>query len=416
MIFVAWTIKDVRLFRALTLRSEAFNSVIALRLSTYCYAKYFGIPVVGLWDVPIVASLTFWRKPSAVIAIDSKFYADLGITNRYVESAFCEYLRKLGKSLNGSDEVVFLTGTSRLNEQAIQYHFRLNKVIYWEAGINGTIYMSEKGVNANADFRELSHGDKSRYSALFAETCSIEYQSKLIDAPVVEIFCKLVDGLYLVAARYILCNKEVDEILDFDFKMLKNRSKSDDYDKSSDYFLYIDQVEQDTNYTHFGCAAAEVIGYIDFLMADDNVPNNISLLRRAHPRQRLTRVSRQLKNHFSHRYFDDSGSNLAESIAKSKFVITVNSTAGVEALLLGKPVLVLGESYYDQLYGVLSLEDSIQVASGRLTLDADKIKDEVSAFLANNFIPIDFRSGKFFVVEGFDDFLARIDDSEVSLL
>lgn len=416
MIFVAWTIKDVRLFRALSLSSETFSSVIALRLSTYCYAKYFGIPVIGLWEVPIVASLTFWRKSSAAITIDSQFYSGLGITNRYVESAFCEYLRKLDKCLKGSNDVVFLTGTSRLNEQAIRYHFRLNRIIYWEAGINGSIYMSEKGVNADADFRNLLPGDKSRYSALFTENCSVDPQRKITDAPIAELFFKLIDGLYLVAARYILCNKEVDEILNFDFKILKNRSKSDDYDKSSDYFLYIDQVEQDTNYTHFGCAAAEVIGYIDFLMADDDVPNNISLLRRAHPRQRLTRVSRQLKHHFSHRYFDDSGSNLAESIAKSKFVITVNSTAGVEALLLGKPVLVLGESYYDQLYGVLSLEDSIQVASGRLTLDADKIKDEVSAFLGNNFIPIDFRSGKFFVVEGFDQFLASMDDSAVTLV
>ena len=75
---------------------------------------------------------------------------------------------------------------------------------------------------------------------------------------------------------------------------------------------------------------------------------------------------------------------------------------------------MLGESYFDQLYGVLSLEDSVQVTTGRLILDADKIKDEVSAFLENNFIPIDFRAGKFFLVEGFDQFLTGINDAAVS--
>ena len=219
-----------------------------------------------------------------------------------------------------------------------------------------------------------------------------------------------------MAARYILFNKEVDEILDFKFKVLRDRSKSDYFNNDSDYFLYIDQVEQDTNYTHFGCSAGEVTDTIGLLMAADEVPDSVCVVRRAHPRQAVTRVSQRLKHHFSDRYFEDSGSNLAESISKSKLIITVNSTAGVEALLLGKPVLVLGESYFDQLYGVLSHEESIQFLSGRLILTADKIKREMSAFLVNNFIPIDFRSGSFFVVEGFDEFLARIDDCPVSLL
>lgn len=414
MIFVAWTIQDVKLFRALTSRSATSRTVIALRLSSYCYAKYFGIPVVGLWEVPIFASLNFWRKSSGTIEIDRKFYSGLGITNRYLKWAFCLYLRKLNKALNGRNDVVFLTGTSRLSEQAIQHHFKPNKIIYWEAGINGTIYMSEKGVNADAEFRYLLPGEKSRYSKLFAETCSVDRQRQISDVPIAELAFKLIDGLYLLAARYIFCNKEIDEFLDFKFKTVRGTSESCDSNNDSDYFLYIDQVEQDTNYTHFGCSAGEVADRLSLLMKSVVVADNVCVVRRAHPRQAVTKVSQQLKHRFLDRYFDHSGSNLAESIMKSKLVITVNSTAGIEALLLGKPVLVLGQCYFDQLYGVLSLEDSIKFASGRLILDAQKIKDEVSTFLVNNFIPVDFRSGKFFVIEGFDEFLANINDSVMS--
>ena len=141
MIFVAWTIKDVKLFRALSSSSETFDTVIALRLSTYCYAKYFGIPVTGLWAIPILTSMTFWRESTNEINIDRKFYLGLGITDRYFKSAFIKYLSKLDKSFRERKDVVFLTGTSRLSEQAVQYHFRQNRIIYWEAGIKGTIYM-----------------------------------------------------------------------------------------------------------------------------------------------------------------------------------------------------------------------------------------------------------------------------------
>lgn len=409
MIFVAWTIKDVKLFRALSSSSETFDTVIALRLSTYCYAKYFGIPVTGLWAIPILTSMTFWRESTNEINIDRKFYLGLGITDRYFKSAFIKYLSKLDKSFRERKDVVFLTGTSRLSEQAVQYHFRQNRIIYWEAGIKGTIYMSGKGVNADAEFRNLSHEDKSRYSSLFLETCTIDKQRKILDASIAELLFKLIDGLYLLATRYIFCNKEVDEFINFNFKTLKVRSKSDYFNNDSDYFLYIDQVEQDPNYTHFGCCAGEVVNQISLLMETNVVSDDVFLLRRAHPRQSVTKVSEQLKYRFSDKYLDQSDSNLAESIMKSKLTITVNSTAGVEALLLGKPVLILGASYFDQLYGVLSLEQSIEIASGRLILDADKIKDQVLAFLANNFIPIDFRSGKFFEVEGFNEFISRID-------
>lgn len=411
MIFVAWTIKDVKLFRALTLRSNRNSTVIVLRLSAYFYAKYFGLQTVSLWQVPVISTLMLWFKPPHKFIIDSRFYDGLGISNRYLAVAFSQYLRELRRSLRECDDVVFLTGTSRLNEQAIQYHFRSNAVIYWEAGINGTIYMSEKGVNANADFRELSHGQKSKYSALFAKTCRLDTESKLADVPNTELFFKVIDGLYLLFARYILFNKEIDEILNFGINFKRERTESVDINKSSDYFLYIDQVEQDTNYTHFGCNTNKVTAYIRSLMENYLSREEFCLVRRAHPRQFVTKVAKQLKSNFPSNYYDDSASDLTDSIIKAKLVITVNSTAGVESLLLGKPILVLGESYFDQLYGVLSLEESIQLASDQLILDVDKIKNEVSEFLEYNFIPIDFRSGEFFLVEGFDEFLDRTDGS-----
>jgi hypothetical protein len=409
MIFAAWTIKDAKLFRALSIRSETLNSVIALRLSVYLYCKYLGIPVIGLWAIPFLTSLTFWRKLHPEIEIDPRFYLESGITSRYLETAFCRYIRKLNKCLIGRSDVVFLTGTSRLSEQAIRHYFTSSKVIYWEAGIKGTIYMSKKGVNADAEFRNLSNGKKSVYSRLFSEVCIIDYQSRVSDAPIFEFFSKLVEGIYLLGVRYIFRNREVDELLNFKIEVFGDRPVSRIPKKDSVYYLYIDQVEQDTNYTHFGCSAEEVADRLNLLMATDLGLDNVCLVRRAHPRQAITRVSQLLKSRFLDRYFDYTESSLNESIMKSRLVITVNSTAAIEALLLGKPTLVLGSSYFDHLYGVLSLEESVEFVAGRLTLDDGKIKSEVSKFLESNFIPIDFRGGSFFVVNGFDDFVSRID-------
>lgn len=410
LLFIAWTISDVKLLRALTFHSNKKVTIIALRLSSFCYAKYCKFSVVGLWHVPFLASFLFWRKTPSGFNIDKKFYLGLSIKDRYFESAFKLYRQVLGARFPNYESIVFLTGTSRLSEQAIQSHFSSSKIIYWEAGIAGTIYMSEKGVNADADFRDLPDGEHSYFAQLFSQTCQVDEQEKIPKKGVIDFIFKVFDGLYLVFLRYLLGNKEVDEILDINWNIFSGKKQAVELDFSLNYNLFVDQVEQDTNFTHFGNNPVETVRYLNLLMEKSGLNETSLLVRRGHPRQLVTLVSKILKNCSSTNYIDDSGSNLTQSLINANLIITVNSTVGVEALLLGKPVVLLGASYYDKLYGVLSPEEGIRFSSGLLDLDSEKIIMEVSRFLDNCFIPIDYRRGKFRGIHGFDDFLAKLDN------
>ena len=309
---------------------------------------------------------------------------------------------------------VFLTGTSRLSEQAIGSYFDQNEIIYWEAGINGTIYMSKNGVNADADFRFLAEGDRSQFSKLFSQTCRVDQFEKITKIPVLELFFKVIDGLYLVVLRYLFFNKEVDEILGLNLAMFRFYKKDIKHNLNLRYFLFVDQVEQDTNSTHFGIPPSEIVIYLKHIMESNRLEGPCTLIRRAHPRQLITAVSQQLRGAITTQYIDGSGMDLMEALLNAKLIITVNSTVGVEALMHGKPVVLLGKSYFDRLYGVLTPEDGIRYASGDLLLDSDKIKSGITQFLDNCFIPIDYRRGEFFCVHGFDDFLYGIAPSSIS--
>uniref|UniRef100_UPI003FA7C3A5 capsular polysaccharide export protein, LipB/KpsS family n=1 Tax=Pseudomonas sp. VB3 TaxID=2994641 RepID=UPI003FA7C3A5 len=49
--------------------------------------------------------------------------------------------------------------------------------------------------------------------------------------------------------------------------------------------------------------------------------------------------------------------NIKKLMLKSKGLITVNSTAGLEALVLGKPVYLLGKVFYQDFPGVVRLKN-----------------------------------------------------------
>lgn len=411
MIFVAWTIRDVKLFSALSARSQVASTVIALRLSSYLYARYRGLHAVGLWQIPIISSCFFWQKGNLETEIDKRFYRGLNISDSYFKRAFLNYQKKLHKHFSGITDTVLLTGTARVSEQAVRQFFRRSDIIYWEAGCIGTIYMSRGGVNADADFRDASHGERSPFAAMFAQLCSIDRKCPIENFRTAEFCFKVLDGVVLVISRYLLANREIDELLNFNLNLLSKariRNKGISDSKRSPYILYIDQVEQDTNCTHFGCAPADVVNRIGVLLDSIDGGSGVSLVRRAHPRQPSTAIGTALKRCFSGIFVDSMSGDIGDAISGAQCVVTVNSTAGIDSLLLGKPVCVLGSSYFDNLYGVMSVEQAIEFTSGRLCLDEIGMKKSVRNFLGDNFIPIDFRSGEFFAVDGFDEFMISI--------
>jgi hypothetical protein len=79
--------------------------------------------------------------------------------------------------------------------------------------------------------------------------------------------------------------------------------------------------------------------------------NNQVLVVKEHPEQPgmlLSKRFRQLKNKLSNVAYLPSEYSTKKLIQLSELVITQTSTAGWEALILGKPVVVIGQVYYDK--------------------------------------------------------------------
>lgn len=100
------------------------------------------------------------------------------------------------------------------------------------------------------------------------------------------------------------------------------------------------------------------INTIKFLMK--NLPNNIDLVIKEHPVNPGMISSRQIKyfiNTYKNIKFISPESHLRDVLKISNGMITINSTSGLEALVLNKNILVLGEGYYKSLNSTFTLDE-----------------------------------------------------------
>ena len=85
------------------------------------------------------------------------------------------------------------------------------------------------------------------------------------------------------------------------------------------------------------------------------LPENQFLVVKEHPAQAgflMLKSWRNLKNRFPNLMLIMAEVSSKEIILRSKVVVTLVSTAGFEAIILGKPVIVLGKIYFDAFDGV----------------------------------------------------------------
>ncbi|KAA5579649.1 capsular biosynthesis protein, partial [Pseudomonas aeruginosa] len=95
--------------------------------------------------------------------------------------------------------------------------------------------------------------------------------------------------------------------------------------------------------------------------------------------------------------------NIKDLIKYSAGVITVNSTAGYEALILGKPVYLLGNVFYQNFSNVIRLEnfDSLRSYLGKPTEFIENAADIVAYRRITyegllNFNIVDYEDNKYF--------------------
>ena len=422
ILFSAHTIRDVKLYLSLIKFSTFDHTLLTFRLSSYLFARINGIKAKTMFHIPLIASIipTFRNIKNTNFDIDTNFYSSLKIKKNYFKKSFYLYNSYIDKNIEHTSlDIVFLTGESRINEQALLGMIPKSKILFWEAGPKGKIYFSKFGVNANAGFsrNELSLSYK------FNSLC-IASDQKLKTNDSMNFYFKAIELIYIFLIRSVFMNKEMNEVLpnqvgDYyrlvhkslipKFNLFDSKKEISSIECQEEYILFIDQVEFDVNNTHFGSNIENTIEKVNNLISILKIKNpNIKLIRRAHPRQLKTKISENLSKKFNTLFINSSKGSLDEAINGASFIVTVNSTGGLDSLLLGRPVYLLGKSYYQDLYGVIDEKDLKPYLEGKIVFERELVIKEAHSFISKNFVPIDFRGGNFKYFSRFDNFLANL--------
>lgn len=102
-----------------------------------------------------------------------------------------------------------------------------------------------------------------------------------------------------------------------------------------------------------------------------NLPINTHLVVKEHPVNPGMVSTKDIKNivsEFQNVHFVNPNINLYKLIEKCEGLITVNSTSGLEAMIHGKNILVLGRGYYRELDGVYKFQDEESLSAQLLDM------------------------------------------------
>ena len=151
------------------------------------------------------------------------------------------------------------------------------------------------------------------------------------------------------------------------------------------YIIFYGQVEKDVNYTHF---APDIADLREMFLRWKREYCNYKLILKPHPRESSNMVNNLLADIFSDsiELYCDKHKKLSED-ADNVHHVTINSNIIAELLQQGKTVVVLGETLYAGLPGIVS-------NLSQQKLPSDVIAKAIEKFLRDHSLMItDKRSG-----------------------
>jgi len=403
-IFVGYDVSYLNLFDSiekgiLNENPNAFIEHIYIRPGAYFSARLLGLNALTPFFSRFNNNI---KEGGGYKNLDLRFY----LTSKKFElvdllSIYDKYIQWIQENIleNIDGTTVVIPGEYRLFEQALLNTIGKKKIqiFYFEAGPPGYIYLSKTGVNANADFSESGFSSLALEYKLHEETTYPKPKIKSALGKEIKIFSKFIDLVFYLSLGSFSKLGDHKEFLHSFYKrsklalMQRIYKNIDKYQlskkiKIGDYYLFLGQVREDVNSTHFGIASHKIASHLLEIVKK----SNCKILLRPHPLQELDKEIKELHTQFPLLFHYAHGdSRLEENLIHSKGVVTVNSNGGMEALLCGKPVFILGRSYYESCYGVFKTAEEL--------LGFDNSKDVVAAsaskFIHDCFIPVDYRSG-----------------------
>ncbi|MFT4188382.1 MAG: hypothetical protein QM621_07335 [Aeromicrobium sp.] len=290
---------------------------------------------------------------------------------------------------NFRPDVVLLSGDTRIACEAMRYHLKASHfpgpVFYFEQGPNGTTMLDRQGVNANASFRFLA-------AELTGQGYEPEAARKLAKYKRNPIY-RATD--YAVIALLRVFGKLPPE---WDTMRLGSYPEYGYAELTTAPILEAPvpgevlvalQVPDDANNIHHNPLKLNDHGLLQWVLtATESLGWRVRV--REHP---------LYKRKYSAELYDLLGAtdrailsaqSLADDLSAANAVVTINSTTGLDAYLQSKPVVVLGNAYYDHLPGIRraadqqQLTDALDVAAAKggfadSDLDPRKVFAELKA-------------------------------------
>ena len=236
---------------------------------------------------------------------------------------------------------VYLSGDSRLIVKCAEYAAFQNKckIRYFEQGPFGTTILDHKGVNKNCSFRNsVFKEDLSQISIPRKDKISWNKYFRVFDYILYNLFNYKHSHIYNDIASFSSSTRFLE----------KNKI-------SKNYFLLVLQVPEDANMI---LNSPNFSNHFDIVKwTYTNMPKNYQLVVREHPNY-INLYEKKLYKFVEKNdriIFDYKSLN--RSIKFASVVIVNNSTVGIEALLQNKKLVILGDSYYDNLETVFKLKD-----------------------------------------------------------
>ena len=289
-----------------------------------------------------------------------------------------------------SPDLLFLSGDSRMSVEILIEIANSKNIpcLHFEQAPFGCTIVDPKGVNANASVRNFTptHSKRTPEELRIENTAfmSRSKEKKYKRNPIFRGF----DYLFqLTLGSSGLLTEDTKMPTEYKSYVTTPEAKHFKFNENDNQetldLLLILQVPFDVNMIYHSNLFKN--HYEVVANAIRSIPSNSRLRVREHPlyKGKYEPELYEVINSSTNVFIDSAG--LIESIEASNIVIVNNSTVGIEALAQNKPVISLGNSYYDSVCFKINSPDELNATIESITKSGSKQKPEAQLFLRHLF-------------------------------
>jgi capsular polysaccharide export protein len=334
---------------------------LAVFPSAWAYFKLHGRATSALsWNAFLTTAKRPPIEPDVVSALTRFHSSDPGITGGQRDAldrqarTMLEVSRSIIKQFD--PDVAILSGDTRLPAETLMRVLADSRATMWffEQGPYRTTLLDRQGVNANCSFREALASLPAAGPELVVPAQRPRWNNRL----------------YSLLDKFVVAQAGLTGLLPPDLRPYRlekypasryrtlARQAAARADKQTTLLLAM-QVPEDANNIYHNPLQLSDAGLVEFVMA--GIPPHWKVVVREHPlyRRKYSAAFYALVTRLEQ--VELSGLSLSDDIARTCATVTVNSLTGLDAFAAGHRVIVLGDSFYDHLHGILRAHTSTQL-------------------------------------------------------